>query len=188
MKLIIIAVALPLVSLGAGYGAGLALGPATSEAAQEAVAEDAAHGEAGHAAEPSHGESAGHGKEAAHDAAAAVPMDPGKLDEDRTIIRLGQMTIPVEKANSVSYVVADFALKMETFALAERYKQVEEATRIRDSLLTAMNTAAESSVLRGVAIDSDALSNMIHDLLSRNYSGIDEVMFVSLYKQDVARM
>ena len=98
------------------------------------------------------------------------------------------MTIPVEKLHSVSYVVADFALKLADIETADRYARVEEATRIRDALLTAMNVAAETAVLRSVAIDSDALSDMILGLLRKNYDGIDEVLFVSLYKQDVARL
>ena len=119
---------------------------------------------------------------------AIEKMDAHQLAEDRTIVRVGKMTIPVEKTNSVSYVVADFALKVESFELAERYKRVEEATRIRDSLLSAMSLAAESNVLRGVAIDSDALAALIRDLLSKEHAGIDDVMFVSLYKQDLARL
>jgi hypothetical protein len=123
-----------------------------------------------------------------HASSEQDPLNPYTLAEDRTVIRLGQMTIPVEKLHSVSYVVADFALKLTDIETADRYARVEEATRIRDALLTAMNVAAETAVLRSVAIDSDALSDMILGLLRKNYDGIDEVLFVSLYKQDVARL
>jgi len=185
-------VALPLLCMGAGYGAGLALAPAPAEAAGTEIDENASHGvdktvkDAAHAPETdadAHGEDGDtvHGEN-------EEPMDSYELAKDRTVVRLGQMTIPVEKTNSVSYVVADFALKMGSLELAERYRRVEDATRMRDSLLQAMNLAAESAVLRGVAIDSEALSQLLRDLISKEHQGVDDVMFVSLYKQDVARL
>ncbi|MGJ8544658.1 MAG: hypothetical protein ACSHWZ_04375 [Sulfitobacter sp.] len=178
-KVAIAVVALPLGCMGAGYAAGMALSPAMGESqTMAAEGEAAAHA----VPEPSLGQD---GK---HAAAEGPILDQHALADDRMVIRLGQMTVPVEKPHSVSYVVADFALKLESLELAEQYKRVEEATRIRDSLLTAMNLAAESAVLRGAAIDSDALSSLIRDLLRKDYAGIDDVMFISLYKQDVARL
>ncbi|UOA32698.1 hypothetical protein DSM110093_02500 [Sulfitobacter sp. DSM 110093] len=179
-------VALPLLCMGAGYGAGLALAPAPAEAAEAEVDEKTPHGaeDTASKAKDGHGEDAAevvHGEN-------QEPMDSYELAKDRTVVRLGQMTIPVEKTNSVSYVVADFALKMGSLELAERYRRVEDATRMRDSLLQAMNLAAESAVLRGVAIDSEALSQLLRDLISKEHQGVDDVMFVSLYKQDVARL
>jgi len=192
-------VALPLFCMGAGYGAGLALAPAPAEAAGTELDENASHGvdetvkDAAHAPETdagAHGEDGdAHGEDGdtVH-GENEEPMDSYELAKDRTVVRLGQMTIPVEKTNSVSYVVADFALKMGSLELAERYRRVEDATRMRDSLLQAMNLAAESAVLRGVAIDSEALSQLLRDLISKEHQGVDDVMFVSLYKQDVARL
>lgn len=171
-KLAIAMVALPLACLGGGYATGMVLAPPATEtlaASDDMVGTD--HRPVEDIRHVEEDVSIGH-----------------LLAEDRTIIRLGQMTIPVEKANSVSYVVADFALKLESLEMAERYKRVEDATRLRDSLLTAMNLAAEGAVLRGVAIDSDALSALIRDLLSKDYEGVEDVLFVSLYKQDVARL
>lgn len=184
-------VALPLLCLGAGYGAGLALAPAPAEAAGTEVDDKAPHGAeeaVKDAAQAS--ETDAHGEEGENSAKGEnqEPMDSYELAKDRTVVRLGQMTIPVEKTNSISYVVADFALKMGSLELAERYRRVEDATRMRDSLLQAMNLAAESAVLRGVAIDSEALSQLLRDLISKEHQGVDDVMFVSLYKQDVARL
>jgi len=181
-------VALPLLCMGAGYGAGLALAPAPAEAAGTEIDENTPHGADEAAKDAAHTpEKDAHGEASAKDEAQA-PMDSYELAKDRTVVRLGQMTIPVEKTNSVSYIVADFALKMGTLELAERYRRVEDATRMRDSLLQAMNLAAESAVLRGVAIDSEALSRLLRDLISKEHKGVDDVMFVSLYKQDVARL
>ncbi|MEX3314471.1 hypothetical protein [Sulfitobacter sp. PS-8MA] len=180
-------VALPLLCMGAGYGAGLALAPAPAPEdlakKDQAQADEVAQGAEG----TTPGKKGAAEEQAAQDAAPAE-LDRYMLAQDRKIVRVGQMTIPVEKTNSISYVVADFALKLESLELAERYRRVEDATRLRDSLLQAMNLAAESTVLRGVAIDSDALSQLLRDLISRDHSGIDDVMFVSLYKQDVARL
>ena len=195
-KAAIVFVALPLLCMGAGYGAGMVLAPPAEEIHAAAGSEDkpkadkAAHG-AKDASEDAHGGKAEDHAQKGDDAAegAAHPeMDRYSLAKDRKIVRLGQMTVPVEKTNSISYVVADFALKLESLELAERYRRVEDATRLRDSLLQAMNLAAESAVLRGVAIDSDALSHLLRDLISKDHAGVDDVMFVSLYKQDVARL
>ena len=188
-------VALPLLCLGAGYGAGLTLAPEkpvdqaaledkTKDGKKTAEASEKAKDPAkeGDVAEKD-------GKtEAEAETADGAPLDAYELAKDRKIVRLGQMTIPVEKTHSVSYVVADFALKLESLELAERYRRLEDGTRLRDSLLQAMTLAAESAVLRGVAIDSDALSQLLRDLISKEHEGIDDVMFVSLYKQDVARL
>jgi len=186
-KVRIAVLVLPLVCLGVGYASGAVLLAPAAE--NDVVASDATD-TAPHAAEDGTAHAAETGTEiaGAHADGAIEKMDAHQLAEDRTIVRVGKMTIPVEKTNSVSYVVADFALKVESFELAERYKRVEEATRIRDSLLSAMSLAAESNVLRGVAIDSDALAALIRDLLSKEHAGIDDVMFVSLYKQDLARL
>lgn len=181
MKKVAIAfVAIPLVFMSAGFVTGAMLFPPLSESslATNANGTDVpplqeAQNTPDHAAIEGHSET--------------TNMTPRALAEDRTILRLGQMTIPVEKPRSVSYVVADFALKMEGYELAQHYMKVEEATRIRDSLLAAMHLAAEGSLLREVAIDSDALSSLIREILSKEYSGIEDVLFISLYKQDVAR-
>lgn len=184
-------VALPLLCLGAGYGAGLALAPTPAEAAGTEVDEKAAHGAEETVKDAAHApETDAHGQDGEKSAKGEnqEPMDSYELAKDRTVVRLGQMTIPVQKTNSVSYVVVDFALKMGSLELAERYRRVEDATRMRDSLLQAMNLAAESAVLRGVSIDSEALSQLLRDLISKEHNGVDDVMFVSLYKQDVARL
>jgi len=185
-KAAIAVVALPLLSMGAGYGAGVILAPAESHAAAAEEGADTAKDMAGQkdAAVKEDGAKA----EDMAEGAAHPEMDRYELAKDRKVVRLGQITIPVQKTHSISYVVADLALKVESLELAERYRRVEDATRLRDSLFRAMNLAAESAVLRGVAIDSEALSQLLRDLISKDHAGVDDVMFVSLYKQDVARL
>lgn len=184
-------VALPLLCLGAGYGAGLTLAPeqAADQAALDAgkaKGKDTADKAKDPAKEGDVAEKNGK-TDAEAETAEGAPLDAYELSKDRKIVRIGQMTIPVEKTHSVSYVVADFALKLESLELAEHYRRLEDGTRLRDSLLQAMTLAAESAVLRGVAIDSDALSQLLRDMISKDHAGVDDVMFVSLYKQDVAR-
>lgn len=184
-------VALPLLCLGAGYGAGLALAPTPAEAAGTEVDEKAAHGAEESAKDAAHApETDAHGEDGEKSAKGKnqEPMGSSDLTKDHRVVRLGRMTVPVEKTNSVSYVVADFALKMGSPELAERYRSMEDAMRMRDSLLQAMNLAAESAVLRGASIDSLALSQMLRDLISKEHKGVDDVMFISLYMQDVARL
>ena len=181
--------ALPLLCMGAGYGAGLALAPALAEAAGTKSDDKTAYDAKETAKDAAHApEKDAHGDKGEKSAKGDdhAPMDSYELAKDRTVVRLGQMTIPVE--TTTAFVVADFALKMGSLELAERYRRVEDATRMRDSLLQAMNLAAESAVLRGVSIDSEALSRLLRDLISKEHKGVDDVMFVSLYKQDVARL
>lgn len=162
---------LPLVFAGAGYGAGTMLAPSLSETATNSEAAKAKPGEEKHA------DGYGDAKDA--------EQDPR---EDRTIVMLGQVTVPVEKARSISYVVADFALKITDPVIAAEYSDAVTAMRIRDSLLEEMQRTAEGPALRGVAIDSDALSRDLRQSLLAEYPGIEDVLFVSLFKRDIARL
>ena len=93
-------VALPLLCMGAGYGAGLALAPAPAEAAGTKSDDKTAYDAKETAKDAAHApEKDAHGEASAKDEAQA-PMDSYELAKDRTVVRLGQMTIPVEKKES----------------------------------------------------------------------------------------
>jgi hypothetical protein len=199
-KSLIVAIALPVVFMGAGFAAGKMLAPVagTAEEAaapppkddaisaldaaaeQEADAEKVAEAqiealapidEPAAAAEPS-------GKYAAN--AETAPPEP-------QVVGLGRMTIPVYKPASVTYVVADFGVSVPTENKAEYYRTAENATRLRDAILLSMTRAAGKPVLSGAAIDTDALSSAIRSELKPEFGDIDEVLFLSLFKMDVPR-
>ena len=230
--------ALPVLSLGLGFGAGSFVGtpaPAAVPAVAEAIddhapeAADAAHATPADDAAPTDGPAVmaaltaaagtraphgpdhatnhgsdqgakhanGHGAAvvaapvvASHDAggAGAHGTGHGTAPADAAeVVRLGHMTIPVHKSNTITYVVADFGVSVDGPETAEHYAIAENATRLRDQILQAMTRAAERPVLRGAVIDSDELSRTIQSDLEGEFTDIDDVLFLSLYKQDVPR-
>lgn len=239
-KSLIIAAALPLASLGAGFGAGQFLSnqveaaaaldaPAPDprdaaerhlEAAAEAAATgapsghaattaDAGHGAAETAAPGAHdpllqtasaepapalpgghaGQAAAQPHETAPQAAAgghgAAPAEP----DAPQVVSLGQMTVPVYKPSSVTYVVADFGVSVPDKSRAEHYRVPENAARLRDAILFSMTRAAGKPVMNGAAIDTEALSSAIQSEIAPSFGDdIDQVLFLSLYKMDVPRI
>ena len=154
--------AVPIACLVAGYGAGKILTPAPSESA---AVESAA--------------------ELHLDAAAAG----AHATEERGpyIVDLGSMTIPVYKPRSVTYIVAEFGVTLENRSSAVRYDMPEHATRLRDAILSAMSRAANGPMLKGVSIDTDTLSQVIHAELVKDHPAIQDVLFLSFIKKDVPR-
>ena len=230
--------ALPVLSLGLGFGAGSFVGtpaPAAVPAVAEAIddhapeAADAAHATPADDAAPTDGpavmaaltaaagtraphgpdhaanDGAEHGAKHANGHGAAVVAAPVVASHDAggagghgtghgtapadaaEVVRLGHMTIPVHKSNTITYVVADFGVSVDGPETAEHYAIAENATRLRDQILQAMTRAAERPVLRGAVIDSDELSRTIQSDLEGEFTDIDDVLFLSLYKQDVPR-
>ena len=167
---------LPLVFASAGYVAGGMLVPIPDQSATPDEVSTSAKGDT----YPDEGHAAG-------DSAPTLEAEAA-LAEDRTIVRLGKVTVPVEKARSVSYVVAEFALKIGDAEVAEEYRDAATAMRIRDTLLEEMQRSAEGTAFRGVSIDSDALAIHLRQKLLKSYPGIEDVLFVSLFKHDVARL
>jgi len=166
--------AVPIACLVAGYGAGKIITPAPSEsAAVESAAE--LHLDAAAAAEgtmPPVGTS--------HGAAATEERGP-------YIVDLGSMTIPVYKPRSVTYIVAEFGVSLENRSSAVHYDMPEHATRLRDAILSTMSRAANGPMLKGVSIDTDTLSQVIHAELVKDHPAIQDVLFLSFIKKDVPR-
>ncbi|MGC9370097.1 MAG: hypothetical protein ACP5DX_11215 [Paracoccaceae bacterium] len=166
--------AVPVACLVAGYGAGKFIAPPPSEsAAVENAAElhlDAAAEAEG--AAPHGAVAGGHG----------APKEKGPY-----IVDLGSMTIPVYKPRSITYIVAEFGITLQDRKSAVHYDMPEHATRLRDAILSFMSRAANGPTLRGVAIDTDTLSQAIHAELVQSHPEIQEVLFLSFFKKDVPR-
>ena len=122
-----------------------------------------------------------------HVSDAVPPADPYALAEDRRLVRVGQITVPVQKPRSTSYVVADIALRARDIGDADRITRVSTAVRARDVLLLGLHELAEGPLMRGVTIDADALAQALTDRLRKTYPEVEDVIFVSLFKQDVPR-
>lgn len=204
-KAILLFGAVPLLCGGLGFGAGLFLKPAAPEIAAPAAdhaeagtilnglaegAPGAAHappaGEVAEDTEP-HAQPAPQVAESAH-----APADPHgttaeAAPDDSNVVTVGRISVPVYKPNSVTYVVADFGVAVDDRDMVAHYSIAENTVRLRDAILTSMHGAAETSLLRGPAIDSDALASLLAEQLRPQFRGLREVLFLTLHKTDVPR-
>jgi hypothetical protein len=119
--------------------------------------------------------------DAGHGAAAGDEMS------DSRVVQVGRISVPVYKPHSVTYVVADFGVAVEDEEDVARYSVAENATRLRDAILTSMHRVAETPMLKGPAIDSDELADVVAGDLKPDFDGVKGVLFLSLHKTDVPR-
>lgn len=165
--------AVPIACLMAGYGAGKFIAPAPSASA---AVESGVEPHLDPAAE-------GGGT------ASGTPPNAHAADEEQGpyVVDLGQMTVPVYKPSSVTYVVAEFGITLLDRKNAVQYDMPEHATRLRDAILSSLARAADGPMLKGVAVDTEALTSTILADLSPSFPGIEDVLLLSFYKKDVPR-
>ncbi len=179
MKTTILMIALPVACIAAGYGVGLQIAPADAEAVlNERPAAD--HSEA---PEPGHAE--------VH-VAAVTATDPQHEGVESgaskvNVVEVGRMTVPVLKRNSVTYVVADFAVSLSDSASAAELALEENSLKLKDAIQASFERAAETPALAGASIDTDALAKTITADLKPQFDAVEDVLFLNFYKQDVAR-
>jgi hypothetical protein len=101
------------------------------------------------------------------------------------VVKMGNVTQPVRKAASVSFVVADLAVAVRDADSAAHYEIPQNAARLQAAIVTAMASAAETAVLRGVSIDSRILSGQLTTELQQSFADVEDVLFLTLYKHDV---
>ncbi len=197
-KILILGAVLPIVGIGIGYGAGLQMKDPEAKAAEVAAADthepapqpnlfdDAAE----KAPQPAKKKEVLHlasvhkysGKEE-----ALIETDVEDAKDSKNVVQLGSMMVPVYKAKSVTYVVADFGVSMPDSTSAAHYRIAENSARLRDKILVSFREAAENSRMKRAAIDSDWLSEKITDNVRSEFKEAQEVLFLSLYKKDVPR-
>lgn len=101
------------------------------------------------------------------------------------LVRIETITLPIQRQNSVTFVVADFAVAVSDARFLARYQRPEYSSRLRAEILDAMKTASGTAALTGPAIDSAALSNKIRSQLQNAFVGVDDVLTLMLYKHDI---
>ena len=101
------------------------------------------------------------------------------------LIKMESLTLPVRKRESVTFVVADVAVAVADAERAAHYKIPQNAALLQAAIESAMARAAETPVLRGVAIDSQLLSGTIKSDLKEEFADVEDVLFLTLYKHDV---
>ena len=107
---------------------------------------------------------------------------------DRPLLNLGRMTIPVQNAGSVTYVVSDIGVALGSDEIADHYTHAENAARLRDTILTSLHGLADGQVLRGPTIDATRLSTALTDQIAQRFgSDVGDVVFFGLYRADVPR-
>lgn len=128
---------------------------------------------------------------AARDAAAAKQATPfvapavASPGTGPHLIKMSNVTMPVRKAASVSFVVADVAVAVSDAKTAAHYEIPQNAARLQAAIEQAMAKAADTPVLRGVSIDSQQLAGTLVQDLQADFTAIEDVLFLTLYKHDV---
>ncbi|WP_226627482.1 hypothetical protein [Alloyangia pacifica] len=127
--------------------------------------------------------------EISHDAGAAAP---GVLTQDRlndsSIVSLGKISVPVYRAESITYVVSEVGVAMRDVPTAVNFNIAENASRLRDAILTSMHRAADGPSMKRVNIDTGELSRELSADLKKDFGDdVSEVLFLSLVKADVPR-
>jgi flagellar basal body-associated protein FliL len=151
---------------GVGAGAGTFLSSAAATAEAEAV-----H------AEGEEGETTEKVEKAEKDEKAKEPV----------VVEIGRVMVPVYKPRSISYVVANVAVSVTDDKKADFYKTEAGATKVRNHIITAMVEFSETPILSGAELDSDKISGLVKTAINSEFQEIDEVLFVSLLKTDMAR-
>lgn len=164
-----------------------------SSAKDHAVAEAAKHGSA---AKVPHKKAPAESHPIAKPQHAHVNAEPAReiigdavnpRPTDAHVVPLGRMTVPVYKASSVTYVVADFGVAVSSTAEANHYELAENSARLRDAILTTMHKVAGSPMLKGPSINSDHLAEKMTADLKKDFGGVEDVLLLSLYKTDIPR-
>lgn len=102
------------------------------------------------------------------------------------LIRMANVTFPVRKSKSVSFVVADLAVSIRDAESAAHYEVPQNAARLQAAIEQAMASAADTPIMRGVTIDSRELSGRLTSQLQQSFTDVEDVLFLTLYKHDVA--
>lgn len=168
-KLLVLA-AVPALFFGTGYGAGHLLGGSADTATGDHTA-DAAGDNGGHVTAVS-----------SHEVQLAEGTQQGAEPQ---VVNIGRMMVPVYRSNSVSYVVADFGVAISNPDYVSDYMTEANNVQLRDAIYQSLIRAASGPILAGAAIDTDALSRKIQADITPRFTEVSEVLFLSLYKQDV---
>lgn len=198
-KTLILMAALPMLCVGGGFGAGVFLGdslPAAeaTEHLAEAAPTDPQEALFGAAAEAAPQQTADSATQDSAEPPVQLARAEGEPDtpkppkqDSRNVVKLGSLTVPVYRPQSVTYVVADLGVAMQDSETAAHYRISENAVRLRDVILASFRKAAENPRMRRAALDSDWLSETLTEDLRARFSETQEVLFLTLYKKDVPR-
>ncbi len=101
------------------------------------------------------------------------------------LVKMANVTQPVRKTASVSFVVAEVAIAVSDAQSAAHYEIPQNAARLQAAIEQAMASAANTPILRGISIDSQQLSGKLTSELQADFADIEDVLFLTLYKHDI---
>lgn len=129
---------------------------------------------------------------------ALLPVDiEAKITEDAIkriaasedhVVKLGRITLPVETAAKTTYYVADFGVAVTDLDQAAFYYEGHNAARLRDRVMLTLHELAPTQLLRSDRVDSDILAERVGEDLRDKFAGVENFLFLSLYKTDVPRI
>lgn len=100
------------------------------------------------------------------------------------VVKLGRITLPVKGAAKTTYYVADFGVAVSDMDQAAYYYDGQNAARLRDQVMVTLHELGPTQILRSDRVDSDELAERVTQDL-RKFAGVEEFIFLSLYKTDI---
>ena len=103
------------------------------------------------------------------------------------VVRLGRITLPVEGPAKTTYYVADFGVSVTDMDQASYYYEGSNAARLRDQVMQTLHALGPTQMLRPDRVDSEKLAERVSQDLRNKFAGVEDFLFLSLYKTDVPR-
>jgi|GEM_PF-2785159 len=120
--------------------------------------------------------------------ALGQPPQPHRTEDAASapyLVRIETITLPIQRQNSVTFVIADFAVAVSDASYLARYQRPEYSSRLRAEIMEAMKAASRTTILTGPTIDSATLSSEIQSQLQGVFEGVEDVVTLMLYKHDI---
>ena len=103
------------------------------------------------------------------------------------VVKLGRITLPVQGAAKTTYYVADFGIAVANLDHASFFYEGENAARVRDSVMTTLHELAPTQLMRSDRVNSDEVAQRLTKKLRAKFAGVEDFIFLSLYKTDIPR-
>ncbi|MBO9428648.1 hypothetical protein [Sulfitobacter sp. R18_1] len=116
--------------------------------------------------------------------------DHGKYEKEKepVVINIGRVMVPVYRAKSVRYVVANMAVSVTDEKKAEFLQTEEGKTKVRNYIITTMMHLSEkTSVMNKPNIDQKELSDLVFAGIHEEFEEVNEILFLNLVQTETKR-
>jgi flagellar basal body-associated protein FliL len=132
------------------------------------------------------------------DASISADSGHGEVKEDKhakkeeakepVVIDIGRVMVPVYRAKSIRYVVANMAISVGDEKKSEFLKTEEGKTKVRNYIITTMMHLAEkTTVMNKPDIDTEELSELVYAGIGSEFEGVNEILFLNLVQTETKR-